>query len=115
MFFSNFIHFGIYKSKSNMAESDIEDANCEIAESEDIPLTYEIEKPVKKNGKRKAEKKKRTWSEDEVVHLIELWSSQEIIYNVKHKLYFNKTDRQKCVEKIHILFASNDMSITCSL
>ena len=45
-----------------MAESDMEDANIEIAEIKDIPPICEIDegiqqKPVKKTGKRKSEKK----------------------------------------------------------
>lgn len=84
------------------ADQDIEDVEIEADETP----------KQKKPSKRKMEKK-RIWTDDEVSHLIELWAGEEILYNVKHKLYFNKQERQKSLARVKTNLLDNfDTDVT---
>ena len=55
-------------------------------------------KVVKKNQagkKRKKNENTRSWTDEEVDILIELWSQHENLFNTKSKMYFNRDMRQK--------------------
>ena len=60
-------------------------------------ITVDENRKPRKTLKRE---KKRTWPDDDVEVLIESWATKEILFNVKHELYFNKNERQKALEKV---------------
>lgn len=48
----------------------------------------------------KAFRKKKDWTDAETLVLIDFWYENELLYNVKNPLCFNKEERNKCFEKI---------------
>ncbi|XP_057310832.1 uncharacterized protein LOC130648761 [Hydractinia symbiolongicarpus] len=67
-------------------------------------------KNIKKRGRPKKSDDHKSWEDDEIAVLIEIWSQFENPYNTKHKKYFNREERQKSMEAIEK--ALNDQSIT---
>lgn len=90
----------------DVIDRDINQGIKDENDNEQNETTAETTKQKPKSSKRKADKK-RIWSEDQVAHLINIWSSEEVLYNVKHKLYFNKQERQKCLERVRLSLLDN--------
>lgn len=65
---------------------------------------------IKKRGRPKKSDDHKNWEDDEIAVLIEIWSQFENLYNTKHKMSFNREERQKSLEAIEK--ALNDQSIT---
>ena len=54
-------------------------------------------------GKSPSTKAKTTFSEEETEKLISLWSQEEVLFNCRHKDYFNRDKRQNAINRILLL------------
>ena len=76
---------------------DIEDGQSEVEENE-AEHRPNI-KAVKKSKKIKPGVTKE-WSHEETLRLIELWESEEVLYNIKHRGYSNKDQRNNGLQRV---------------
>ena len=76
---------------------DIEDRQSEVEENEaeHRPNVKAVQKSKKiKPGVTKE------WSHEETLRLIELWESEEVLYNIKHRGYSNKDQRNNGLQRV---------------
>ena len=72
-----------------------------------------MESAKSKNKKSKKNVKSREWNHEEVVRLIDLWSGEECLFNVKLDDYHCKDKKDNAIGRIQDQLESEGISVTC--
>lgn len=54
----------------------------------------------------------KRWRDEETIELIRLWRENDILYNNKNSLYYNKEEKEKAVREIQQILANKDIIAT---
>ena len=47
-------------------------------------------------------REEQKWTDKDVHALIDIWATKEILFNMKHQLYYNKDERMKAIDNIRV-------------
>ena len=105
-----------YQLADRIEEEERNRTEYEIAPNDDFPATTEedINQNVNITKKSRGRPKKAiggessvAWSDEDINLLITAWQDEEVLYNVKHALYFRKDEKEKALERVCVKLAEH--------